>query len=95
MSVESVLSEILGVPCGNVKFSAEAPSCVHSRGEIYEHGTRTYYLKFTTRLPLRKLQIGSLIITSINCTNYEAILLKGEETSRIVRAIADELQGDD
>lgn len=88
MQVESVLSEILGVPCEEVEFSYKTG--------YYSHGA---YLNFVTKSIIpgypSKRNFGS--ITNISqygspC-GYEcnAMLLKGEETSRIVRAIADDL----
>lgn len=83
-NVEDVLSEILCVPCTEVQFS-------YNTG-YFTHGM---YLNFVTNSLLPNRSYGS--ITSIKQIHspcgYEcnAILLKGEETSRIVRAIADEL----
>jgi len=92
-ALESVLSEILGVSCGNVKFTRESSSQDVLLCDIYLHGVIRCYLEFTTRSPLAHLRIGSIvIITASHVKNtYYAELLKGEETSRIVRAIADEL----
>lgn len=99
MSLESVLSEILGVPCGNVKFTRESSSNVLVCGE-YVHGLIECNLTFTTTKPLVKYPVqctfGSVYIVDLlmyNITKYKytALLLKGEETSRIVRAIAYEL----
>lgn len=100
MSVESVLSEILGVPCGDVKFIRESSSNwlgYKPTGEpleegYYVHGTIRHYLEFTTKEPLMNFRVGSIAVTSGDDSGgYFAILLYGKETSRIVRAIADEL----
>jgi len=99
MSLESVLSEILGVPCGNVKFTRESSSNVLV-GDEYVHGLIKCNLTFTTTKPIKeypaKNKFGSLGITSMLAYNitkyqYDVVLFEGEETSRIVRAITDEL----
>ena len=99
MSLESVLSEILGVPCGNVKFTRESSSQALVHGE-YVHGRVNYALVFTATKPIKeypaKYKFGSVGITSMLAYNitkyqYDVVLFEGEETSRIVRAITDEL----
>lgn len=93
MSVESVLSEILGVPCGNVKFTREADSGEPLGYDYYIHGMIRHYIEFTTKKPLEDFRVGSVIVITMNnyICKYQAVLVKGEETLRIVRAIADEL----
>jgi hypothetical protein len=94
MSLESVLSEILGVPCGNVKFTREGSSQEFFECGEYLHSLIKCYLEFTTLKPLPALsRVGSLVIASEK-GKYLAALLKGEETSRIARAVADELSCD-
>lgn len=86
--VEDVLSEILCVPCTEVQFS-------HNTG-YFTHGT---FLNFVTEMPipgyLPKCNFGSItsLYQSSSPCGYEcnAVLVKGKETSRIIKAIADEL----
>lgn len=84
MSVESVLSEILGVSCTEVRF-------IHKTG-YFTHGT---YLRFVTHHRIYEHHFGSItyISQSPSPCGYKcsAELIEGEETSRIIRAIADEL----
>lgn len=99
MSVEEVLSEILRVPCWNVKFTRESSSQEFLESNKYVHGLIRCYLEFTTKRCIsEELNLGSIRLSSqvkdwcgFKQYKYTAILLKGEETSRIVRAIADEL----
>ena len=87
MRVEEVLSEILGVPCGNVKFTSEGNSIDFVGCKEYAHGLVRCYLEFTTLAKPENLRVGSLIVTSYRKNEYTAVLVKGEETSRIARAV--------
>lgn len=84
MSLKSVLSEIIGVPCTEVQ--------VKYSTACFSHGV---FLNFVTNSVLSERNYGSIasLYQSHSPCGYEcnAILLKGEETSRIIRAIADEL----
>jgi len=91
MSLESVLSEILGVPCGNVKFTREGYSQEFFNFDEYVHGITQYHLEFTTKKPLVDLEVGSIVSCKFENNRYLAVLLKGKETDSIVRAIVDEL----
>ena len=86
MSVESVLSEILSVPCGNVKFTSEGNSSEFFGCKEYAHGLVRCYLEFTTLAKPENLRVGSLIITSYRNNEYTAVLVRGEETARIAKA---------
>ena len=87
MRVEEVLSKILGVPCGNVKFTLEGSSSDFFDCKEYVHGLVRCYLEFTTLAKPENLRVGSLIVTSYRENEYTAVLVKGEETSRIARAV--------
>lgn len=82
-----------------MKFTRESSSDVLV-GDEYFHGLIECNLTFTTTKPLVKYPVqctfGSVYIVDLlmyNITKYKysALLLKGEETSRIVRAIDYEL----
>ena len=87
MRVEEVLSEILGVPCGNVKFTSEGNSSEFFGCKEYSHGMVRCYLEFTTLAKPENLRVGSLIIASYRDNAYTAVLVQGEETARIARAV--------
>ena len=96
MSIEDVLSDIVGVPCGNIDFTLEADSLRLKQGGKYSFhpGLLNTYLTFETLEPLKKDQYGSLRIRTINnfLCRYSATLLHGEETSKIVQAVAESLR---
>ena len=87
MRVEEVLSEILGVPCGNVKFTSEGSSIDFFDCKEYAHGMVRCYLEFTTLAKLENLRVGSLIVSSYRNNAYTAVLVRGEETVRIAKAV--------
>ena len=91
-SVESVLSEIIGVPSGNVKFTLEGNSMDFYGAKEYSHGLIRCYIEFTTLEPIRSdsnYRFGSLIIGSFEGNKYTAVLVRGKETAMITQAIAD------
>lgn len=100
MSLELTLSQIIGVECGNVHFSRDCRSYRHPEGG-YVHGTISLELSFTTRKQLLENSYGSVKITSMGCDyngwngtseyTYAAVLIRGENTSKIAEALADEL----
>lgn len=92
MKVEAVLSEIIGVPCGNVKFTTEnySEECFDHRG--YIHGMTRCYIEFTTQKPLLGHRFGSLFVLSYRNNVYYAALIQGKETARIAQAVADGLK---
>ena len=90
--IDEVLSEIVGVPCGNVKFTLERNSSEFFDCKEYVHGRFQCFLEFTTLEkinPLTNYRFGSLIVCTVESNKYSAVLLRGKETDRITQAIAD------
>ena len=90
--IDEVLSEIVGVSCGNVKFTLERSSLEFFDCKEYVHGRVQCFLEFTTLEkinPLTNYRFGSLIVRSAESNKYSAVLLSGKETARITQAIAD------
>lgn len=99
MSLESILSALVGVPCGNVTFSRQAISAESYSGE-FVHGLNNISISFDTHELLSKQKFGSIRVISQSADgnqyaktrySYSAILLYGEETYLVAQAIADEL----
>lgn len=100
MSLETTLSKIIGVDCGNVCFSRDSHACGHTSG-YYVHGPISIKLSFTTQKQLLENSYGSIKIALMDCYyngwdgiseyTYNAVLVRGENTSKIAEAIADEL----
>lgn len=92
MSIEKVLSGIIGLPCGNVKFTLEGSSSDFLGCKDYSHGRIQCYIEFTT---LQKIsaetgyRFGSLIVGTYENNKYNAVLVRGKETAMITQAIAD------
>lgn len=107
MSVELVLSEILGVPCGNVKFTRKSssewvgyqPTGEPMKEGYYTHGIVRCSISFTTLKRLDFIldpRFGNVYLSSEVRQNlkeweYTAVLLYGEETKMIAKAIYDDL----
>ena len=90
--IDEVLSEIIGVPCGNVKFTLERNSSEFLDCKEYVHGRFQCFLEFTTLEkinPLTNYRFGSLIVRGSESNKYAAVLLRGKETARITQAITD------
>ena len=90
--IDEVLSEIVGVPCGNVKFILERNSSEFLGCKEYVHGRVQCFLEFTTLekiKPLTNYRFGSLIVRGAESNKCYAVLLRGKETARITQAIAD------
>ncbi len=89
--IDEVLSEIVGVPCGDITFSLCVESVGQTLGDYYVNAIQRSTIEFKT-----KIRIGSIYlypIGTVQCRGvdveyfYKAILVKGEETSRIAKAI--------
>jgi hypothetical protein len=90
--IDEVLSEIVGVPCGNVKFTLERNSLEFFDCKEYVRGRVQCFLEFTTLEkinPLTNYRFGSLIVRGAESNKCSAVLLSGKETARITQAIAD------
>ena len=90
--IDEVLSEIVGVPCGNVKFTLEGNSLEFFDCKEYVHGRVQCFIEFTTLEKINSLtdyRFGSLNICTVEGNKYSAVLLRGKETARIAQTIAD------
>ena len=94
--IDEVLSEIVGVPCGDITFSLCIESVGQTLGDYYVNGIQRSTVEFKTKIRIESDQIGSIYlypIGAVQCQgvdveySYKGILVKGEETSRIARAV--------
>lgn len=94
--IDEVLSEIVGVPCGDITFSLCVESVGQTLGDYYVNAIQRSTVEFKTKIRIESDQIGSIYlypIGTVQCRGvdveyfYKGILVKGEETSRIARAV--------
>ena len=94
--IDEVLSEIVGVPCGDITFSLCVESVGQTLGDYYVNAIQRGAIEFKTKVRIESDQIGSIYlypIGTVQCRSvdveyfYKGVLVKGEETSRIARAV--------
>lgn len=98
--IDKVLSDIVGVSCGDIKFSLCVESMGHTLGNYYVNGIQRATIEFKTKERIKSDQIGSLYLYPVGAVLensiqleyfYKGILVKGNETAMIAQAIADGL----
>lgn len=98
--IDDVLSEIIGVPCGNIKFELSIESIGQTLGKYYCNGIQKATIEFSCKERIKSDAIGSMYIYPVGAVVesriqseyfYKAILVQGKETARIAQAVADGL----
>lgn len=98
--IDEVLSEIIGVPCGNIKFELSVESIGQTFSKTYCNGIQKATMEFSCKERINSDVIGSVYIYPVGevLENniqleyfYKAILVQGKETTRIAQAVADGL----
>ena len=97
--IDDVLSEILGVPCGDVKFQLHIESIGQTVGDNYCNGIQRATLEFKCKKRIESDNIGSIYLaldkSDTTWSNpeyyYSAVLVKGKETDMLAKAVYDGL----
>ena len=99
--IDEVLSEILGVSCGDVKFQLHIESIGQTVGDNYCNGIQRATLEFKCKKRIESDNIGSiyLVLDKVSATDvwfnteyhYSALLVKGKETAMLAKAVYDGL----
>jgi hypothetical protein len=98
--IDEVLSEILGVSCGDVKFQLHIETIGQSLGDNYCNGIQRATLEFKCKKRIESDKIGSIYLCAIVGVvvneiqveyYYSAVLVKGKETAMLAKAVYDGL----
>ena len=94
--IDEVLSEILGVHFEDITFSLCVESVGQTLGDYYVNGIQRSTIEFKTKIRIELDRIGSIYLYPVGGVLenkiqmeyfYKGILVKGEETSRIAKAV--------
>ena len=94
--IDEVLSEIVGVPCGDITFSLCIESVGQTLSDSYVNGIQRATIEFKTKVRIESDRIGSIYLYPVGGVMenkiqmeyfYKGILVKGEETARIAKAV--------
>lgn len=98
--IDEVLSEIIGVPCGNIKFELSVESIGQTLGKYYHNGIQKATIEFSCKERINSDVIGSVYIYPVGAVVrsrvqseyfYKAVLVQGKETDKIAQAVVDGL----
>lgn len=99
--IDEVLSEIIGVSCGNIKFELSVESLGQTLGNYCHNRIQKATIEFSCKQRINSDVIGSVHLFSVGGVVekdiqmeyfYKAILVQGKETARIAQAVADGLK---